>query len=120
MKSVLLLVLAVTHLSLQAGPIFPRMTGAQVIEFTGPRPASTPGQAKWNFLEEQSANAYIDGVQDAAQGSAWCDTGRVKPHEIRDDVILALRKLPADRLKGSAAPLIIEFLRKKFPCGGRP
>ena len=120
MKLFLFLALAVAF-PVKAGParILPRMTGQHIVEVTTDKPYASAEQARNQYLDEQIALGYIDGVQDASQGKAWCDTGLVVPHELRDDIILALRRLPPERLKSNAAPLIIEVLSRKFPCGGR-
>ncbi|ERJ36418.1 hypothetical protein D7192_15540 [Burkholderia cepacia] len=59
---------------------------------------------------------YLAGVADATEGKAWCDNGRVKPGEIDSEVLAALRQLPRDALKASAARLVAHALRQKFPC----
>ena len=53
------------------------------------------------------------------QGRQVCTRG-INPDEVNADVYHAMRALPADRLKESAATLIAEILRQKFPCTRRP
>ena len=81
----------------------------------GNRPASA-------YLEQEAARGYLSGVKDSTVGSAWCYPGRVKPDELDADIIGALQKLPREALHAVAAPLIVDFLRSKFPChaGGKP
>ena len=68
------------------------------------------------FAYHQLAKGYLDGINDATEGTAWCYTGRWKSDERDHALIIELAKLPPEVLRGNAAPLVLDFLRKKYPC----
>lgn len=83
--------------------------------FIGP-----PKDAQYDMvgmLEQERARSYLSGVKDASVGTHWCYPGRIKPDELDWVIIAELQKLPADVLRGMAAPLIVNALAAKFPCG---
>ncbi len=88
-----------------------RYTGAQLIQDYFPNKGVS-------YARHVEAWAYIDGVYDATEGRDWCypKAVRINPDELAGGVAWALRELPATALKGNAAPLIVAYLRKKFPC----
>jgi len=67
--------------------------------------------------------AYVVGVADLSQGRLWCTRTGVLPHELVDRVHTYLTDLPANALRGNAATLTGQALRRAFPCatpaGGR-
>lgn len=69
-----------------------------------------------NAIFHEGARSYLAGVKDITQGVAWCYDGYIKPHELNQELIESLQRLPAAELKGQAAPLVVAFLRKKYPC----
>lgn len=71
-----------------------------------------------DFLKEQSVESYIDGVHDATEGKEWCYSHQSTPgpDDLHGEVIADLRSMPASQLKRSAAALIAEVLRKRYPC----
>ena len=72
------------------------------------------------LLNQRYAQGYLAGVADAAQGSQWCDTGRLKTVEIDAQVVADLKKLPARARQGDASTLIIAILARRFPCSTPP
>ena len=113
------LLLAGLLLALQASA-HPRLTGEQWLQLVTMPPGARDNldlSAK-KYTEVQMAHAYLDAVHDMLQGRMVC-TGRINPDEVNADVIHALRDLPDERLKVSAADLLAETLRKLFPCTER-
>ncbi len=92
-----------------------RYTGAQLVKDYFPPKQATKGDSYRRHVE---AWAYIDGVYDGAEGREWCNPRKVRINadELAGDVAWGLKELPPDVLKGNAAPLIVDHLRKKFPC----
>ena len=95
------------------------MTGARLVElYEARRPGETAPAEK---MREMQADSYVDGVHDATEGKGWCYSSkfRPKPITIQEHVIWDLRALPAEQLKRNAAELIVELLRRRYPCGER-
>ena len=116
MKNAFLFLAVIVPAMTCAAPYFPNVTGAHLVrDFLGP-PDQRGDLKGQDYLQHESARGYIDGVKDATQGASWCYAGRIKPHELNFDLIDDIKVLPSDTLKGSAAPLIVEALRKRFPC----
>ena len=68
-----------------------------------------------DIVNQQLARGYMNGIKDATEGTVWCYvTG--KPHELNDDIAAALMKLNTNQLRGRAAPLVVDALRRRFPC----
>jgi hypothetical protein len=88
-----------------------RYSGAQLVEDYFPR-KGTP------YSRHVAAWAYIDGVYDASEGSAWCRPRKKRIHadEMAADIAWGLRELPEITLQENAAKLIVAHLRRKFPC----
>lgn len=91
-------------------------TGASLVkDYLGyPELRDIPQDANAQFHE--GARSYLDGVKDITQGVVWCYDGYIKPHELNQELIESLQRLPAAELKGQAAPLVAAYLRKKYPC----
>ncbi|WP_321860474.1 Rap1a/Tai family immunity protein [Burkholderia cenocepacia] len=108
-------VLVVASLSASIGSAtaaaVPRVDGARLLDGM-----SRSDNSPYADAERHAMAGYLAGVADATEGKAWCDNGRVKPGEIDSEVLAALRKLPRDALKASAARLVADVLRQKFPC----
>ncbi len=94
-----------------ADPV-PRVDGARLLDGVS-RSDSSP----YADAERHAMAGYLAGVADATEGKDWCDTGRVKPGEIDSEVLAALRELPTDALKASAAGVVTHVLRQNHPCG---
>lgn len=78
-------------------------------------------KARYSLHEE--AWAYIDGVYNATEGRDWCYPKvkeRINRDELAGGAAWALKALPPEVLKGAAAPLIVAYFRKTFPCRGLP
>lgn len=106
--------------SAQPVAVAPWMTGQRLVElYEVRRPAESATSEK---LREMQADAYVDGVHDATEGKGWCYShkSKPKPSTIQGHVIWDLRAMPSEHLKRNAADLIVELLRKRYPCGGQP
>lgn len=95
----------------------PRVTGQEFVERYFGNVNVPPSQQNIKMLvEREMALGYVAGVADATQGKAWCDKSRVKTIEMDSQLADEIRKLPSETLKQDAASLIIELLKKRFPC----
>jgi hypothetical protein len=70
----------------------------------------------FGYRERDRAYAYVDGVQDAAAGKAWCAPQPVKTDELAYAAADYIKRLPAEQRKASAAPLLIAYLSSLHPC----
>lgn len=89
----------------------PRLTAYDLVERM-----SKTDERDSTILEKNHISGYMAGVADASQGSKWCDPGNVKRDEIDSFVLGELRKIPKDQSRMSAATLITELLKQRFPC----
>ncbi|MCC6071570.1 Rap1a/Tai family immunity protein [Massilia sp. GCM10020059] len=65
----------------------------------------------------QYVDGYLAGVADATEGKEWCDTHKVKAHEIDAYLVWALKDMPPEQLqRTAAAKLMVALLAKRFPC----
>jgi hypothetical protein len=125
MRPAILLALAVA-IPCAAQPVrqVPRMTGEQLVKlFERPSGAtSRTGATTVEQLHQYQAEAYINGVHDATEGRDWCYSTKYNPHqdELWAQALWGLRALPPEQLKRSAADLVVEVWRKKWPCGRKP
>lgn len=68
------------------------------------------------IINHQFAEGYLAGVAASSHDKEWCGKKPFKRAEIVSEVTEALRKLPPEKLQDDAASLIVEILRKEFPC----
>jgi hypothetical protein len=100
---------------------FPRLTGQQLVAMYV-LPPGTHSVFDLNAAQQRDrdlAKAYLDGIHDATEGVTWCFRGKAKPHIVDSHVIQALQALPPEKLAGSAATLVIDFYRERYPCPER-
>lgn len=121
MKMIMLglgLVTFVSGLSAQAKDRYPySVTGEGLIgQFYGPVAMNGKQRTFEESQQYEIARAYISGVKDSNEGTAWCHLPNVKPDELDSFLISDMRKLPREELKGVAAPLLVAALNKRFPC----
>ncbi|WP_288379973.1 Rap1a/Tai family immunity protein [uncultured Massilia sp.] len=98
----------------------PWMTGQQFVELSAwPDNAHsnidlTPLQA----MNQELARMFLVGVHDATEGKAWCFGLRAKPKPdtLKDQAISGLRAMNQQQLRRSAAELVVEIWRSKYPC----
>ncbi|PWF48808.1 Rap1a/Tai family immunity protein [Massilia glaciei] len=80
-----------------------------------PGPRDDPFLKGSDVLNFQMARGFMDGVKDATEGAAWCYVGG-KSNELNEDIAAALTKLTPEERKGRAGPLVVDALRRLFPC----
>lgn len=68
-----------------------------------------------DLLNHEMARAYMDGIKDATEGTAWCYRSGA-PHELNDDIAAAMAKLPPQQRTGPAGPLVVQVLAQLYPC----
>jgi len=88
-----------------------KMTGAQIVQDMLADPLVGA-----NGVLRERAMGYLDGIMDATAGVSWCPARKAVPHELNYAVAEEMKALGADRLKGSAAPLVVAALSKFYPC----
>jgi hypothetical protein len=102
-------------LSVHAAPYgypYNAMTGQQVVSKLLKEPAT-----EIDYIERDQTHSYVNGIKDATQGRIWCFVGTILPHELNIEVAFAVRATrSAGDLNGNAAPLVLEELRKRYPC----
>lgn len=110
------LVVTITNLS-HAQPINApgRLSGSQAVErWIGPSKFDRTAHQQYDL---QYVDGYLAGVADATEGKEWCDTHKVKAHEIDAYLVWALKDMPPEQLqRTAAAKLMVALLAKRFPC----
>jgi hypothetical protein len=112
-----LFALSVPLLPSVAATYIPTLNGDQFISMMSkPAPLSGP-----DYLEREKAYSYLDGARDSAEGSVWCDANQLKTHDLAQDLAHDIAKLPPAQRKRSASALLLDQLKRKYPCqkGGR-
>lgn len=74
------------------------------------------------YMQREKAYSYLDGVRDGAEGTAWCDVDEYKTPDMAYEVADKIAKLPAAERKKNASLLILDQLKRMYPCrkaGGR-
>lgn len=91
---------------------FNAMSGQEVVDQRLKEPKS-----QLDYIRREKVDAYLNGIKDAAHGSAWCLDKPVLPDELNLAVVRQLKaaRKPAE-LQGNAAPLVLAELRRRFPC----
>lgn len=100
--------------------VAPWMTGQDLVDMFDRRSGATNALqlSPAEYLREQKAASYMDGVHDATEGKSWCYSYEFKPtpDAIHGQIVEDLRAMRPARLKRSAADLIAEVLHKRYPC----
>lgn len=74
------------------------------------------------YMQREKAYSYLDGVRDGSEGTAWCDFDEYKTPDMAYEIAGKIAKLPAAERRKNASLLILEQLRRMYPCrkaGGR-
>lgn len=66
--------------------------------------------------ERRYAELYLPGVQDATEGSGWCDYRKFKTATLGEEIFTGFKALEPSRQKARAAHVILEVLARRFPC----
>lgn len=106
----MLLLLAVPTAVLAAPQSF-TMTGDRFVQMMSP--ADPTGQ---EYLDREKAYSYLDGVRDSAEGRVWCDVDRLKTPDLAYEMAGDIAKLPAAERKKNASLLLLERLKRHYPC----
>ncbi|MEW6761366.1 MAG: Rap1a/Tai family immunity protein [Pseudomonadota bacterium] len=119
-SSLAALVISAAPAAAQPVSALPWMTGQQFVELAAwPEDAHsgidlTPQQA----MNQELARMFLVGVHDATEGKDWCYSQRAKPKPdtLQDQAVHGLRAMNPKQLKRSAAVLVVEVWRAKYPC----
>jgi hypothetical protein len=89
-----LLLAAVMPISLAApAPKTGRLSGSQIIErWTSPS-SDGSDRSPSQILAREYVDGYLAGVADATEGTVWCNTHFIKPHELDAEVIGLLKDI---------------------------
>jgi len=91
---------------------FNMMTAEEVIAKLLKDPSS-----ELDVIKREITDAYVNGIKDATHGSVWCLAHPILPHELNSELAFAIRtSRRPDELKRNAAPLLLDELRKRYPC----
>lgn len=110
----------------------PWMTGARLVKRLGnvdprtvhwtpesPFPSRAVAAEFQDMVNGEFVQGYVSALRDATEGKEWCwSPYKPKPHVFLDDTTRSLQKMTETQLKRSAADLITEHWRAKFPCQG--
>jgi hypothetical protein len=96
------------------------MTGDTLVRsYMGPPEARNDVFLKGgDAIARETARGYMDGIKDATEGTVWCFVTGL-PHELNEDIVGAIEKLPLEERKGNAGPLVVKVLRQLYPCSRR-
>src|SRR5438128_1030154 len=108
----LMLLLLVGHVGAAPRQHRPQVTGAELVRDM----LADPFADDANNIRRERAMGYIDGVMDAGAGLQWCPAGKAVPHELNYLVIEEISSMPAAKLNGNAATLVLGALARQFPC----
>jgi hypothetical protein len=116
MRRVLFLALVLPALA-AAAPYPYTLSGDQFVKMM-----STPDPTGYDYLQREKAYSYMDGLRDGTEGSAWCDLPhQLKTPDLAYELAGDISKLPAAERKKNAAVLLLEQLKRRYPCrnGGK-
>lgn len=108
------LALCLPCMAIAAQYVYPynAMTGEQVVAKLLKVPV-----AHLDYIERDMAHSYMNGIKDGTQGITWCFTGTILPHELNIELAGAIKAARTQaELKSNAAPLVLDELRRRYPC----
>lgn len=113
MAGLFVLALAVPNMARPASPPYSyAMDGDTFVQMLSkPEPLSSH-----HYLEREKAYSYLDGIKDASQGKIWCDINQLKTPDLAYDMVGEISRMQPFERKGSAATLLLNILRRKYPC----
>lgn len=98
--------------SASAAPYAHTLTGEQFVNMMNrPQPLSSQ-----DYLEREKAYSYLDGARDHSEGREWCDVNQLKTHDLAQELAQDIQKLSTQARKRNASMLLVEQLRRKYPC----
>ncbi|GGY68276.1 hypothetical protein GCM10007387_58080 [Pseudoduganella albidiflava] len=95
------------------------LTGDRFVQMIG----STKSLDSYEYTLREKAYSYLDGVRDGTEGRDWCDVNQLKTPDLAYELAADLARLPAAERKKNASILLLDLLRRRFPCpvkGGNP
>lgn len=110
MRRAILVFLTLPALAL-AAPYPYTMSGDRFVKLMSP--ADPTGQ---EYLDREKAYSYLDGVRDSAEGRVWCDVDQLKTPDLAYELADDIAKLPAAERKKNASLLLLEQLKRRYPC----
>lgn len=115
-RVIVALVAAGLSLPVLAEPIpyvypFNAMSGQEVVERRLKQPKS-----QLDYIDREKAEAYLNGIKDAAHGRDWCLAQPILPQDLNLELVQRLRARAPGELRANAAPLVLAELRQRFPC----
>ncbi|WBS04205.1 Rap1a/Tai family immunity protein [Pseudoduganella sp. SL102] len=88
------------------------LTGDRFIQMIG----STKALDSYEYTLREKAYSYLDGVRDGAEGHDWCDVNQLKTPDLAYELAADIARLPAAERKKNASILLLDLLRRRFPC----
>jgi hypothetical protein len=101
-----------------AAPYPYTLSGDQFVKMMSP-----PNPTGYEYLQREKAYSYLDGLRDGSEGSAWCDLPhQLKTPDLAYELADDIAKLPVAERKKNAAELLLQQLKRRYPCraGSRP
>jgi Rap1a immunity proteins len=121
MKSPLLLCLALALPECLAQPAkvaryAGTLTGDEFVRMMKPAPHDG-----YEYMQREKAYSYLNGARDGAEGRVWCDVDQLKTPDLAYEMAEAIAKLPAAERKKNASLLLLDQLKRHYPCrnGGK-
>jgi len=114
MRRFLLLAAALAApISSPAAPYAYTMSGDQFVSIM-----SKPDPTGHDYMNREKAYSYLNGVRDSSEGRVWCDRYQFKTPDMAYDLAGEIAKLPASERKKNASLLLLELLKRNYPCQG--
>jgi hypothetical protein len=115
MRQTLLLALVLPAIA-AAAPYPYTMSGDQFVKMMAPLDPTG-----YEYLQREKAYSYLDGVRDGSEGTVWCDVDQYKTPDLAYELAGDIAKMPAAERKKNAAVLLLQQLKRRYPCrsGGR-
>lgn len=116
MRRSMLFALALPAIS-AAAPYPYTLSGDRFVQMMSP--ADPTG---YEYLQREKAYSYLDGVRDGSEGRVWCDVDQLKTPDLAYEMAGLIAKMPAAERKKNAASLLLDQLKRTYPCrnGGKP
>jgi hypothetical protein len=116
MRRIFLLSCALPAISV-AAPYAYTLSGDQFVKMMSPRDPTG-----YEYQQREKAYSYLDGLRDGTEGSVWCDMPhQVKTTDLAYELADDIAKMPAINRKTNAALLLLQQLKRRYPCrsGGK-
>ena len=73
-------------------------------------------KSQLDYIDREKAEAYLNGIKDAAHGRDWCLAQPILPQDLNLELVQRLKSRAPGELRANAAPLVLAELRQRFPC----